>query len=77
MTRDEAIQTGVFALARWHRQDHGERCTCLEGEKFGYQAAAMVDALAAEGMRFEGYKGTGRPGSLGAPVADGCPHGAD
>ncbi len=28
----------------------------------------MVDALAAEGMHFDGYEGTGRPGSLGAPV---------
>jgi hypothetical protein len=50
MSRDEAIQIGVFALARWHRQDHGDRCLCLEGEKFGYQAAAVVDALAAAGM---------------------------
>ena len=68
MTRDEAIQAGVFALARWHLQDHGDRCRCLEGEKFGNQAAAVVDALAAEGTQFDGYEGTGRPGSLGAPV---------
>jgi hypothetical protein len=67
MTRDEAIQSGVFALARWHDRDHGDRCRCLEGEKFGFQAAAVVDALAAEGMPFDGYAGTGL-GSLGAPV---------
>jgi hypothetical protein len=41
---------------------------CLEGEKFGYQAGVVVDALAAEGMHFDGYEGTGRPGSLRAPV---------
>ena len=71
MTRDEAIQTGIFALARCHLQDHGDRCRCLEGEKFGFQAAAVIDALAAEGIDFDGYEGTGRPGSLGAPSADG------
>ena len=68
MTRDEAIQTGIFALARWHQQDHGDRCRCREGEKFGYQAGVVVDALAAEGMQFDGYEGTGRPGSLGTPL---------
>jgi hypothetical protein len=68
MTRDEAIQTGVFALAKWHHQDRGDRCRCIEGEKFGFQAAAVIDALAAEGMHFDGYEGTGRPGSLGAPI---------
>ena len=68
MTRDEAIRVGVFTLADWHRRDHGNRCVCLEGEQFGAQSAALVDALAAEGMPFDGYTGTG-PGSLGAPVA--------
>jgi hypothetical protein len=67
MTRDEAIQSGVFALADWHRRDHGDRCRCLEGEKFGYQAAAVVDALAAEGVEFEAYDATD-PGALGAPI---------
>jgi hypothetical protein len=69
MTRDEAIRVGIFTLSDWHRRDHGDGCRCLEGEKFGYQAAAVVDALAAEGMHFDGYEGTGKPGSLGAPVA--------
>jgi hypothetical protein len=69
VTHDEAIQTGIFALARWHLEDHGDRCRCLAGKKFGYHAAAVVDALAAEGMHFDGYGGTGRPGSLGAPIA--------
>jgi hypothetical protein len=70
MTRDEAIQAGIFALAGWHLQDHGDRCRCLEGEKFGFQAAAVIDALAAEGMQFDGYTGTGRPGSLGASAME-------
>jgi hypothetical protein len=68
VTREEAIQTGIFAVARWHLEDHGDSCRCLEGEKFGFQAAALIDAVAAEGMPFDGYEGTGRPGSLGAPV---------
>ena len=66
MTRDEAIRTGIFSLARWHKRDHGERCRCLEGEKFGFQAAAVVDALAAEGMPFDGYAGADL-GTFGAP----------
>lgn len=70
MTRDEGIQAGIFALAEWHLQDHGDRCRCLDGEKFGFQAAAVIDALAAEGMQLDGYTGTGRPGSLGAPAME-------
>ncbi|HVA10187.1 MAG TPA: hypothetical protein VNG12_26015 [Acidimicrobiales bacterium] len=66
MTRDEAIRVGVFTLAAWHRRDHGERCVCLESEQFGSQSAAMVDALAAEGMTFDDYPGTG-PGVFGSP----------
>ena len=66
MTRDEAIRVGIFTLADWHRRDHGQRCVCLEGEQLGAQTAAMVDALAAEGMSFDGYTGTGR-GTLGPP----------
>ena len=62
VTRDEAIQTGIFALARWHLQDHGDRCRCLEGEKFGFQAAAVIDALAAEGMRLRRVRGDGPAG---------------
>jgi hypothetical protein len=68
MTRAEAIQTGIFALSRWHHNDHGDRCVCLEAEQFGAQVAAVIDALAAEGMHFDGYEGTGRPGSLGTPI---------
>jgi hypothetical protein len=60
MTRDEAIRVGIFTLAAWHRQDHGDRCVCLEGEQFGAQAAAMVDALAAGGLNFEEYSATGK-----------------
>jgi hypothetical protein len=66
MTRDEAIRVGIFTLSDWHRRDHGERCVCLEGEQLGAQSAAVVDALAAEGMRFEGYSGADR-GPLGLP----------
>ena len=67
MTRDEAIQSGIFALADWHHRDHGDRCRCLEGEKFGYQAAAVVDALAAEGIPFDRYTAENR-GPLGPPA---------
>jgi hypothetical protein len=66
MTRDEAIRVGIFTLADWHRWDYGERCVCLEGEQLGAQSAAVVDALAAEGMIFEGYSGAAR-GPLGPP----------
>ena len=41
-----------------------------EGEEFGFQAAAVFDTLAAEGMQFDGYTGIGRPGSLGAPAME-------
>jgi hypothetical protein len=41
VTRDEAIQTGIFALAQWHLRDHGDRCRCIEGEQFGAQAAVV------------------------------------
>jgi hypothetical protein len=47
-------------------EDHGERCACLEGEKFGFQAAAIVDALGAEGALFDAWEAPGRPG-LGPP----------
>jgi hypothetical protein len=57
VTRGEAIQTGIFALARWHLQDDGDRCRRLEGEKFGFQAAVVVDALAAKGCTSTGTKG--------------------
>jgi hypothetical protein len=53
MTRDEATRIGVFTLADWHRKDHGQRCVCLEGEQFGAQSAALVDALAAQGVLFD------------------------
>lgn len=39
---------------------------CLEGEQLGSQSAAVVDALAAERMSFDGYAGMG-PGALGPP----------
>jgi hypothetical protein len=67
MTRDDAIRTGIFTLARWHRSDHGDRCVCREAEQFGAQVAAMVDALAAGGVDFEGYEGAAR-GPLGPPT---------
>jgi hypothetical protein len=67
MTRDEAIRVGIFTLADWHRRDHGERCVCLEGEQLGAQSAAVVDALAAEGMAFDRYSGIDR-GPLAPPV---------
>jgi len=66
MTRDDAIRTAIFTLARWHRSDHGDRCICLEAEQFGAQAAALVDALAADGMGFDGHSGADR-GPLGPP----------
>jgi hypothetical protein len=66
MTRDEAIRTGVFTLAGSHRRNHGDRCICIEAEQFGAQAAALVDALAAQGLEFEGYVGADR-GALGPP----------
>lgn len=66
MTRDDAIRTGIFTLAAWHRRDHGDRCVCIEAEQFGDQAAALVDALAAGGLEFEGHSGTDR-GALGPP----------
>ena len=53
MTRDEAVQVAVEALAAWHDQDHGLRCTCVEGERFGYQASAVIDALIAGASVFE------------------------
>jgi hypothetical protein len=70
MTRDEAIRIGVFTLARWHKGDHGDRCVCLEAEQFGAQVAAVVDALAAGGVRFDRYLATDR-GPLGPPAGDG------
>jgi hypothetical protein len=42
------------------RQDHGDRCVCLEAEQLGAQAAAVVDALADGGMDFDGYTGADR-----------------
>ena len=66
MTRDDAIRVGIFTLAEWHRRDHGQRCVCLEAEQFGAQSAAVVDALAAGGISFDGYTGTGS-GALGPP----------
>ena len=66
MTRDEAIRVGIFTLAEWHRSDHGRRCVCLEAEQFGAQSAAVVDALAASGVDFAAYSGTGSD-SLGPP----------
>jgi hypothetical protein len=44
MTRDDAIRTAIFTLARWHRSDHGDRCVCIQADQFGAQAAALVDA---------------------------------
>jgi hypothetical protein len=70
MTRDEAIRTGIFTLAGWHKSDHGDRCVCLEAEQLGAQVAAVVDALAAGGVRFEEYTATDR-GPLGPPAGDG------
>jgi hypothetical protein len=67
MTRDEAIRIGIFTLAAWHRWDHGERCVCLEGEQFGAQSAAVVDALATEGVTFDRYSGADS-GPLGPPT---------
>lgn len=67
MTRDDAIRTIVLTLADWHRSDHGARCVCIEGEQFAYQAAAVVDALTAQGMEFDPYTGTGR-GAVGPPL---------
>jgi hypothetical protein len=67
VTRDDAIRVGIFTLGRWHRQNHGDRCVCLEGEELGAQSAAVVDALAAEGITFDGYSGIDR-GPLGPPV---------
>jgi hypothetical protein len=64
MTRDEAIRIGIAALAKGHAQEHGERCVCPEGERLGVRSAAVVDALAAKGVEFDGYAGTGL-GSLG------------
>lgn len=46
----------IAALADWHHSDHGDRCVCLEGERFGFQAAAIVDALMASGVEFEWLK---------------------
>ncbi len=43
MTRDTAVQV-LEALVAWHDADHGLRWTCVEGERFGYRAAALVDA---------------------------------
>jgi hypothetical protein len=66
MTRDEAIRVGIFTLASWHRQDHGSRCVCHEAEQFGAQAAAVIDALAADGVDFDARAGADR-GPLGPP----------
>ena len=66
MTRDEAIRVGIFALAKWHSHDHGDRCVCLEGEQFGVQSAAFIDALIAEGTEFDDYGASDR-GPLGSP----------
>jgi hypothetical protein len=55
VTRDEAIRAGIFALAQWHERQHGKFCPCSEGDRFGEQAAALVDGLAAEGILFEGF----------------------
>ncbi len=68
MTRDDAIRVGIFALARWHHSDHGDRCTCVEAEQFGTQVALVVDALAAGGVAFDDYSGADR-GPLGPPGA--------
>jgi hypothetical protein len=69
VTRDEAIRAGIFSLARWHRSDHGDRCLCIEAEQFGAQSAAVVDALVAGGVGFDGNLGTYR-GPLGPPRMD-------
>lgn len=66
MTRDDAIRVGIFALARWHDNDHGDQCICIEAEQFGAQAAAVVDGLAAGGVAFDGYSAADR-GPLGPP----------
>ena len=50
VTREEAIRIGIGVLAQWHRSDHGDRCSCVEGEQFGVQMAAVVDAPIAEGL---------------------------
>jgi hypothetical protein len=55
MTWYEAIPVGIFTLAEWHRRDHGQRCVCLQGEQFGAQSAAVVDALAAAGISFDSH----------------------
>jgi hypothetical protein len=67
MTRDDAIRTIVLTLADWHRRDHGDRCVCIEGEQLGMQASAVVNALTAQGIEFDGYAGTGR-GAVGPPL---------
>lgn len=67
MTRDEAIRVGIMALADWHDRDHGIRCVCLEGEQFGSQASAVVDALAAEGVTFDGHQSPDPP-LMGPPI---------
>jgi hypothetical protein len=59
-------ELGYSPSTDWHRHDHGERCFCLEGEQFGAQSTASVDALAAEGKTFDGYSGSDR-GPLGPP----------
>jgi hypothetical protein len=56
VTRDEAIRIAVMALAEWHHRDHGELRTCVEGECFGYQAAAAVDALMAGGLTLNAFE---------------------
>jgi hypothetical protein len=60
MTRDEAIRIGISALARRHVQDHGERCVCTDGDRFGARSAAVIDALIADGMVFEALGPPGR-----------------
>ena len=53
LTRDEAVQVGVESMAVWHDREHGLRCTCAEGERFGTRQ--RVDALIAQGAPFDAY----------------------
>lgn len=69
MTRETATQLTVEALAMWHDRDHGPRCICIEGEQFGAQASAVMNALVANGMTFDEWNGAvDRVG--GPPVSD-------
>jgi hypothetical protein len=67
MTRDDAIREAIMALGRWHQLDDGDRCVCREAEQFGAQWVVVIDALAANGVSFDGYSGLDR-GPLGPPV---------